>query len=547
MKNFIAVLCAAIALNSPAQVRNPEAIITETQRRPEVLTVLPNPETIITENPRRSNDDELTRTLENQLNIELGPAAHDLQVQASQGIVTLSGTLDNLLARDDALQTARSASGVLQVIDRLQVQAPVRADAALSQNLQSAWRENPGTRELPLRASAENGAVTLQGATRSNDERRLAAQVAQGVAGVQSIDNRISVQPLTRRSDQELVSDILHLFQTDQMLGSSPIGVQVLHGRVILTGSVSTLAEKERANQQALSAGASSVDASQLQVAPPPEPSPQPPKNKAPQVVPPVPDPALEDKPPPDTTLLRDVQKEIRGDPQLRGAHLLFNVQQAQVNLSGTVKNMDQRAALLNRATVPGIQGIDNSNLRVEEPPLQGLPPADRAFVAPPPPLLLLPTGRPSNPPLRSPPSMSDSDLDGAIQTALLYDARLGTATILPSVKTGVVTLTGSVETLAQKLAAAEDARQIKGVQNVQNDLVVRPPQQASDQAISDHLRAAFQRDSILQHTPMDFTVRDGTATLSGSADSNLARSRAADVAAGLPGIMAVENQLTLP
>ncbi|MGH8261459.1 MAG: BON domain-containing protein [Steroidobacteraceae bacterium] len=67
------------------------------------------------------SDSQITHEVQQKLEHDLPSALQNLQVQTSDGVVTLSGRADTGLSELKALQEARKVPGVTHVKDRLRV------------------------------------------------------------------------------------------------------------------------------------------------------------------------------------------------------------------------------------------------------------------------------------------------------------------------------------------------------------------------------------------------------------------------------------------
>ncbi len=74
-------------------------------------------------------DAQISSDIQNKLNADSGLQGKQLTVQADKGSVTLSGQVDNDAQRDAAARYASAETGVKQVVNNLQVAAPVAAAA----------------------------------------------------------------------------------------------------------------------------------------------------------------------------------------------------------------------------------------------------------------------------------------------------------------------------------------------------------------------------------------------------------------------------------
>lgn len=88
------------------------------------------------------------------------------------------------------------------------------------------------------------------------------------------------------------------------------------------------------------------------------------------------------------------------------------------------------------------------------------------------------------------------------------------------SVKEGVVTLDGEVESLAHKRFAGTLAWWVAGVRDVVNGLGVDPPQQDDDGELLDAVRLALEADPTVESARIGVAASGGVVTLTGIARS---------------------------
>jgi len=68
------------------------------------------------------------------------------------------------------------------------------ADAAITAKVKSAMIGEPELKALQINVATDNGVVTLTGTVDTPQKLERATQVAQGVEGVKSVDNRLSLK-----------------------------------------------------------------------------------------------------------------------------------------------------------------------------------------------------------------------------------------------------------------------------------------------------------------------------------------------------------------
>ena len=140
----------------------------------------------------------------------------------------------------------------------------------------------------------------------------------------------------------------------------------------------------------------------------------------------------------------------------------------------------------------------------------------------------------------------NDSDLEEDIRAELAYDLTIGrVGGVDVSVEGGMVTLTGTVYSLAQKWAVEHAVRRVAGVNDLVNDLRVDPPKDVSH---SDE-EIASAAATVLEWTAgvpdgIDASVKDGLVTLDGTVAVPSDRLAADEAVRRLVGVKDVDNRL---
>ena len=112
------------------------------------------------------------------------------------------------------------------------------------------------------------------------------------------------------------------------------------------------------------------------------------------------------------------------------------------------------------------------------------------------------------------------------------------------TVSDGVVTLTGTVSSYPQKMAAEKAARRVWGVKAVANDIEVRLPTEAkrTDTDIAEAAVRALEWDTVVPSDRINVTVRDGWVTLDGNVDWYYQKTAAERDVRNLQGVRGVTN-----
>lgn len=142
---------------------------------------------------------------------------------------------------------------------------------------------------------------------------------------------------------------------------------------------------------------------------------------------------------------------------------------------------------------------------------------------------------------------MSDKDLMENVTEELFWDPKVDNAAIAVSADGGRITLTGTVGSFRQKQEARKAAARVFGVTSVKNDLRVRllDAYAREDADLRADILNALALDVYVPAT-VDVTVSDGFVTLIGTADWQYQREDAELIAANVPGVIDVVEEITL-
>jgi osmotically-inducible protein OsmY len=144
--------------------------------------------------------------------------------------------------------------------------------------------------------------------------------------------------------------------------------------------------------------------------------------------------------------------------------------------------------------------------------------------------------------------SQTDEDIQRDVLAELKWDARVQPNEIGVSVKDGIVTLTGMVDSYSKRWAAEEAAHRVRGVKAVANDIEVRLPSSAerTDADIASAAVRALEWDSLVPMEKLDVTVSRGWVTLKGEVEWQFQKEDAERVVRRLSGVRGVTNLITV-
>ena len=146
---------------------------------------------------------------------------------------------------------------------------------------------------------------------------------------------------------------------------------------------------------------------------------------------------------------------------------------------------------------------------------------------------------------------VDDSTITTHVKSALGDDSRTKTRDIDVQTRRGTVQLNGFVDSTDSKSRAAELARDVRGVQKVDNNLVVRDTtstmgQSFDDSVITTKVKAALIGDPVTKARQIGVETLHGDVQLSGFVDSTAERDQASVVTKGVAGVREVHNDLAI-
>jgi osmotically-inducible protein OsmY len=142
---------------------------------------------------------------------------------------------------------------------------------------------------------------------------------------------------------------------------------------------------------------------------------------------------------------------------------------------------------------------------------------------------------------------LTDNSLEAAVISSLDLDPRIPDSNdIAVSAEDDIVVLRGSVESFGQRRAAAEDARKVDGVYDVDNQLKVDllDADRREDDEIRGVALQALIWDTEVPSDIIDVKVQDGWITLKGDVSYQFQSDAAYDDVAGLYGVYGVTNEI---
>ncbi len=213
-----------------------------------------------------------------------------------------------------------------------------------------------------------------------------------------------------------------------------------------------------------------------------------------------------------DSQLRKDIQDELKFQPNIRETEIGVAVKNGVVTLSGTVGSYAQKLAAEHAAeNVSGVRAVAE-DLKVK---------LAHSF------------------------QRSDTEIAEAAVYALKWNVEVPDTRIKLRVEDGYVTMEGDVDWQFQKNSAYESVRHLLGVKGVRNVIAVRQPK-ASAFDVSQKIQEAFKRSATIDSQKISVEAKDGCVVLKGTVRSWAERQDAERAAYSAAGVTMVDDLIAV-
>jgi osmotically-inducible protein OsmY len=147
-------------------------------------------------------------------------------------------------------------------------------------------------------------------------------------------------------------------------------------------------------------------------------------------------------------------------------------------------------------------------------------------------------------------PEKSDGWMAVKIRSRLLVKGNVSAASTKVAVQDGVVTLSGTADTSAQKELTEIYAKDIEGVKSVKNEIVVtdKPTlgEKIDDASITSQVKYALLSHKSTSALKTKVTTNDGVIMITGEASSDAEKTLVTKLAGDVRGVKSVNNAMTV-
>ncbi|MBS0252711.1 MAG: BON domain-containing protein [Proteobacteria bacterium] len=143
---------------------------------------------------------------------------------------------------------------------------------------------------------------------------------------------------------------------------------------------------------------------------------------------------------------------------------------------------------------------------------------------------------------------MNDMQLRQLVIDELEFEPSINSTNIGVSASGGVITLHGHVNSYAEKVAALQAARRVKGVRAIAQEIEVRYPAEikTSDEEIAKRVLSVLKWHAMIPESHVRVTVQKGWVNLSGELDWQYQKKVVEDEVKKLLGVIGVTNSITV-
>jgi osmotically-inducible protein OsmY len=214
-------------------------------------------------------DTQLQKDVMDELKWEATIHAVEIGVAVKDGVVTLSGTVDSYAKMWAAENAVKRVFGVRALVEGIKVSPTGSSKIRDNEIAQAAtqvlgWNSWIQSGNVKVQVQVQNGQVTLSGHVVWNYQKERAEEAVRHLVGVSGVTNWITINPpapeVKEREVKNRIEDALKR-NARLLLAAQKIQVESLGSKVVLCGSVGSLAEREEAEASAWSApGVSQVE-----------------------------------------------------------------------------------------------------------------------------------------------------------------------------------------------------------------------------------------------------------------------------------------------
>ncbi len=197
--------------------------------------------------PETTDDDALRRTVHAALHADERFSSQAVEVEVSDGRVTLSGVVQSF-RRKLAAQQAAAAACSAPVENRIEVSPPNNpADEDVAEDVRALFEQDGRLLQHAIVVEVRAGRVVLSGSVATDEGRALAEDVALQAPGARQVINQLVIDPAARSESLVVGSELEHTLANDPELAGCELRVAISGDVAVLSGTASIRQQLARA------------------------------------------------------------------------------------------------------------------------------------------------------------------------------------------------------------------------------------------------------------------------------------------------------------
>ncbi len=201
------------------------------------------------------SNEELQKDVMDAIKWEPLLKAAEIGVTAKDGVVTLSGIVNNYSKKAEAEHAAKNVSGVNAVVEKIEIKFDsneTKNDNILAEEIVTSLKSKWDIPDNKVKVKVENGWITLDGELHWNYQKQSAIRSINSISGITGITNNIVIKSEIHDGIEK--KDIELALLRNWAIDDSDIKVSVEDNVVNLSGKVDSWYQKDEAGRIAWNA-----------------------------------------------------------------------------------------------------------------------------------------------------------------------------------------------------------------------------------------------------------------------------------------------------
>jgi len=178
-----------------------------------------------------------------------------INVDAKDGVITLSGIVGSYIKKSQAEETAKKITGVKAVVEKIEVKFDnndEKDDSEIATAVLNVFKSNRDILFDKIQVEVENGHVTLDGKLEWNYQKEAVQRSVSNIDGIKVLTNNIKIE--TDNPDDIEKVEIERAIERNWAMNNQDVQVCVSGNRVTLNGIVHSFYQKDEAERMAWNA-----------------------------------------------------------------------------------------------------------------------------------------------------------------------------------------------------------------------------------------------------------------------------------------------------